>query len=661
MTPEVALRRLLGAISLLMALLLAGAPSAWAGPPAPMLLLPATPRAFVELAALNLNVAIQCADDACAIETEQIYHLQNRDRLKGAEIQVALQGAAGEPASVSFALAAQATALGADTWALRFGPEQTIIATVRYREPLASPAFARWQWQGAGLSVWGRPTSARIELRLPWDAPEDLILAQQPPADGFDGRVLHWEYENPTALGPFQVWLVAPTAWQQGETLRREGQLLALARFYRELGREAVRTGAPYPDTYPLALGALETAAHLDASPEPHLALADLYLERAAELPALAPNYRLLAAEELEAALQAGSPNAAISERLAELYFDLAQQAREGGSPTDALHYIGLAREHAAGGAVGDALTIEAMTLDWALDLASKGRVAEALVQAADVLSPRVQDALYRYAPPLVAARTEITLTAQARTVGYRLYLYPPLAQETLARLHELAQTLDGMASTHASLTPHGDAAAPWADLLLQVEYASLGDLAYKSQVVAQLGSAEPDLVQALIAAPWGNELAALHVFRTPWMDLYTYQERPAFERLEALRQEQAQYTTWRLVEVASGRPEVERDQLEQQLTALALREQRQIWENLSSASYWSYHVVFEEPSALPTMDWLVGWGQERELEIAHRFFWWRRIAEHAGVALGVLALAVVVVTWLRKLMRRRRARPKAG
>ncbi len=654
--------RPLALLGLLLALWL-GRPPAARAESGDLLLLPSSPRAFVGLAALNVNVSIECAEGACAWEIVQVYHLQNRDRLKGSEIQVALQGAqsgAGQPVSVSFSPEAQASAAGEGAWTLRFGAEQTIVATVRAREPLESPSFALWQWDGSGLDAWGPLTSARMELRLPSHMPEDLFLAQQPAADGFDGRTLYWEYESPPALEPFRVWLLTPLAWEREETLRSQGEHLSLAQFYRDLGREAARTGAPYADPYALALGALQVAASQDPSPAPHLALADLYLERAEEQPELDINYRLLAAEELEAALNAGATDPTISERLAQLYFGLAQQAHEVGDPTDALRYIGLARERAADGAVGDALTIETLTLDWAVDLASKGRVSEALLEANDVLSPRVQDALYRYAPPIIAARTEITLTARSRSVAYRFYLYPPLADATGARLQALADALNALPAANAALALHEQDGAPWASLALEVTYAGLADLAQIAHEVSQVGAAEADLPQALVAAPWNNSLAAFGVSRSPWLDYYAYQERPAFGALEALREEQAQYTVWRLVEVSSAQPDLERDRLEMQLTALALREQRQIWENLSSSSYWAYHVAFEEPSALPALSWLVGWGQERDLEVSHRFFWWRRIAEHAGIALGALGLLAALTAWGRSKRRRGGARPAA-
>lgn len=652
------LPRLLGGVCLALTLLAAGplTVAAEAGNP---VLLPATARAFVELAALKVHVSVRCTEESCALEIEQIYHLQNRDRLKGAEIQVALQGVE-TPVETSFAPAAQAQALASGTWGLRFGPEETIVATVRYRQDAASPHFLQWQWDGAGLAAWGRTTSARVEVRLPWEAPSDLILQQDPAADGFDGRTLHWEYEDPPELGPFRLWLVAPTAWQEGEALRRGGDQMALARYYRTLGREAAQAGAPYPDSYPLALGALLTAAEQSLSPAPHLALADLYLERADEEPELALNYQLLAAEEMEAALAAGATDETLAQRLAQLYFALAQQAHEDGSSADALRYIGLAHEHASEGAVGDALTIEAMLLDWALDLASKGRVTEALLEAADVLSPRVQDALYRYAPAITAAHTEITLTAASRTAVYTLHLYPPLATQTVARLQALAEALDGLPAVRATLQAQAEGSAPSAELTVEAAYATLAELDAVAQEIAQVGAAEGDLAQALIAAPWRNALSAFGVTRTPWWDQYSYQERPSFAALEALRQEQAQYTVWRLVEASSGQPELERDRLEVQLTALALREQRDIWENLSSSSYWSYHVVFAEPTALPRMSWLVGWGQERALEIAHRHYWWRRIAEHVVLATGALLLVVGLAIAWRKLRQRRQARRAA-
>ncbi len=645
--------RLLVLLGLALAMLLASPAAAEGGNPT---LLPVTARGFVELSALNVNVSVQCPE-SCGLEIEQIYRLQNRDRLKGAEIQVALQGLGNGPAELSFAPASQAMALENGSWSLQFGPEEALVATVRYNQALPSPALLHWQWDGAPLNAWGPLTSARIELRLPGDAPSDIILQQDPQAHGYDGRTLHWEYEEPPSLGLFDIWLLTPTAWQEGQALRRQGDQLALASYYRELGHEATRTGAPLADTYPLALGALLSALAQEASPAPHLALAELYLERATQAPALALNYQLLAAEALEDALAAGTTEANLSEQLAQLYFEMAQHAHEEGNHTDALHYIGLARAYDPEGSVGDAQASEVMQLDWALDLASKGQVSEALLEAADALSPRVQDALYRYAPSIVAAHTEITLTTQTRLASYHFFLYPPLASQTTERLQALTDGLNALAETRAALAVQEEEGTPSVALTLEVHYASLADLAATSQEIVQVGATEGDLAQALIAAPWHNTLAALDVSRALWWDVYHYQERPAFEALEALHEEQTQYTLWRLVEASSGQPELERDRLELQLTALALREQREIWENLPSSSYWAYHVTFEEPSALPTMHWLVGWGQERELKIAYRYFWWQRIAQQIGLALGVFALIVLLVAGLRRRGRRQAQR----
>lgn len=644
-----------------LAFLLAATPRARAETIPTIHLLPSTRRGFVELAALNVNATLQCPQDTCSLEIEQVYQFRNRDRLRGAQVGVILQGAGANPVTVSFSPQAGASPVGPNAWTLRFESEGAVVVRVQYTAPLESQALARWRWDAGGLAAWGALTSARVELRLPWAAPEDLLLSVEPPAHRFDGRILHWEYEQPPTLGPFQVWLVAPPLWARAEALRQEGQHLSLAALYRELGREAARLGAPYPDPYPRVLAELQMAVRQQPSPEAHIALSELYLERAAALPELAYNYRLLATEELEAALEAGGHDAAVSQRLAEVYFELAQQARRDGNHAEAWRYIELVRKHAPDGATGQAATIEEIKLAWAIDLASAGRVSEALVEAAESLSPRVHDALYRYAPPIVAARTHISLTAQSRSATYRLYLYAPLADQTVQRLQELAVALNQIPSARAELTAHQAAGDAWVDLVVEAQYADLADLARISQAVIALGGIDPDLPHALIAAPWHTSPDEFAVWRTGWVDLYTYRETPTFQALASLREEQAQFTVWRLVEVANSQPQQERDRLEQQLTALALREQLEIWENLSASSFWSYHVAFPEPSDLATVSWLVGWGQERPLEIEHRFFWWRRIAEHVGLALGTLTILVLLVTGIRRLAGRGRSGASSG
>jgi len=140
---------------------------------------------------------------------------------------------------------------------------------------------------------------------------------------------------------------------------------------------EARSTGAPYPDPYARTVGSLLAALQVSPSAELYLALADQYLARAETLGDA--NYRLLAAETLEAARQKGADDLAIRERLGSIYRALAETARAAGNAADALRYLEQEADLLGSGQV-DATTREQVTLSWAVDLASRGQIRQALV-----------------------------------------------------------------------------------------------------------------------------------------------------------------------------------------------------------------------------------------------------------------------------------------
>jgi hypothetical protein len=609
-------------------------------------LVPAAHVGFVELSAFTLDARLLCVDSACSLAVEQRYRYTNTDRVKAAELRLQLNrsGADDVPAQVNCEPAAEASE--AETWRLTLGPSASGTAVLRYDAPLQGPHLIYWSWDPASLAGWGAPVSTRITFRLPAAIPDDAFLARAPEGYTFTGRELDWSYEGPVSPKAHRLWMISPGTWARHADLETRGATIEWVVLLQEIASEAMRRGAPYPDPYSRSLGVLLSTLAVDPSPQTYLALADLYLARAGEPPEA--NYRLLAAETLELAVQSGHADAVVIQRLSTAYRGLAEIARAAGDSKQALHYLQLEADLSSGGVV-DSATLEELTLGWAVDLASRGHTSDALVEVGSDLSPRVQDALYRYAPPIRSARTEVALTEERRTATYYLLPYPPVAQITRARLGVLVESLVALPGCSAQLSePAGESQE--LELRVTLSYVSPEDYAEKSAAIYALAGQEPDFVTALILAPWSGTAKAYGVSRTPWYDRYVYEESPGLGLVPMVRDQQLEYTRWRLVEIASETPADERARLEQQLTGLALRDERQVWENLSASTYWTYRVDFGAPSALPTLHWLVGWGQERVLALSHRDYHIEAIAESVLVVVGV---GLIVATLARLLHRR--------
>jgi len=192
----------------------------------------------------------------------------------------------------------------------------------------------------------------------------------------------------------------------------------------------------------------------------------------------------------------------------------------------------------------------------------------------------------------------------------------------------------------------------PRADVVMhvQVAYESLEDLGSTSASLFGLAGEEPDMLTALIAAPWSTAPASFAIIETPWFDHYVYEQSLALGLVPAVSNRQLQYTEWRLVEIASGMPGDEVGRLEQQLTGIALRDERQVWENLSASTYWTYAVRFGDSTDLERT-WLIGWDQDDTMTVSHRDYHWEAIAQTVLALLG--ACTIVVIVW--RLARHRR------
>ena len=155
-------------------------------------------------------------------------------------------------------------------------------------------------------------------------------------------------------------------------------------------------------------------------------------------------------------------------------------------------------------------------------------------------------------------------------------------------------------------------------------------------------------------AAPW---LAAPSAFsREPelWHERVRYAERIDTTALDATWRSESEYAGWRLVELHSAAPADSRAQLEQQLALSVMRDQRQVWEALPSASQWIYDVGFADDEA-PVSAWLVAWGQDRSLTLDRAIPHWGDIQITALAMAALLAVPLIA----RRLWRTLCSRPQ--
>ena len=534
---------------------------------------------------------------------------------------------------------------------MRLEPSAAASATLSYQIPLDGTMLLHWAWDPASIEAWGTPGSTRITVSLPNALLDDAFVSRQPAGYSFDGHSLEWSYEAALPVEPHSFWMIAPDVWARLQELDREGAASQQATLLMALRAEAMERRAPLADLYPRALGVLLEELRRAPSTDTYLALADLYLSRAEEV--ADDNYRLLSAETLQSAVDRGYGGSEILSRLAEIYNLLAEIAHKAGDSTRALEYLEAAAACSQTAQV-DAATRELLTLSRAVELAERGQVSDSLVQMGATLSPRVQDALYRYAPPLRSAHTEIALEEGSRTATYYLLLYPPVRDASRAALDALAAQIGSLEGFTADLR---DVQGQPYEVVLRITaiFGNIDQERERRSAIYSLAGQEPTFITAFVLAPWAPVDLDLNMIRNPFFDRFIYQEQPDLTLVSSVRDEQLQYTVWRLLEVAGTTPADEAARLEQQLTGLALREERQVWEDLSASTYWTYEVVFPAPSPLDPLSWLVGWGQERQLAISHITFHWGAILRALLILAGTwLILGALVSLWRHSRRQRR-------
>jgi len=645
---------------------LGGAPPAAASPD-PLIVVDAPLRPLAEppvaeLSAYTCTAAVTCEDEQCVVRTTQRYHLSLPEGAAAHTLRVGLPAQAlGLPVSPSdiALLDEQGSALPIVShdaeyqavWEVPLERGRRRVLELSYSHPTTTDPFIIWTWEAAALSVWGTVPAVHGEFVLPVPAHDDALVRVDPHRANLLGERLWWDYEAAAEYPPHHVVVIAPPVWEQLLAARARGAHRQVAATLADLQAAARAEAIPGIDYAAEVIA--ELLAALEANPgdtDARIDLAEVYRSRAEDAPEGRLNYLLLAARELSLALEGDGPRAEeLSTALGRTYLEAAEAASASGDPAGALEYLGLARE-VAGTRLADELAhADELTLHWALKLAEQGRVSDALAQLDGLLAPALHDSLLHFAPPLVAARTEVSLRPSERTVRYRLEAYPPAAPRVRERLDDLVQRLHEVPCCEVGLD--GDGVSLVLTVRAPGEPAALE--ACRRDVHATL-AAEQDMVAAVVAAPW---LAAPSAFsREPelWHERVRYAERIDTTALDATWRSESEYAGWRLVELHSAAPADSRAQLEQQLALSVMRDQRQVWEALPSASQWIYDVGFADPET-PSAAWLVAWGQDRTLTLDRAIPHWGDIQVTALAMAALLAVPLIA----RRLWRTLCSRPQ--
>lgn len=647
-------RRLGVAFGLLVMLCLVAPTSAWAAEPeraCEPVLRPLSSSGRLGLVAYVLEAKLSCQGESCTLGVEQGYFIENKEN-RAITLRLSLEPAA-RPELTDLVLrdvkGNVLPPLGSDpplntTWEVTLErlARRDLFLTYRYALP-AALAF-RWCARTAPLSAWGPAESARLTFEWPAFTSRRALLYLEPPDPAFDGKALTWNYENLSAWPDHQLVCLSPHAWGELLRLNAAGDHRGLAHLLMAIQEDAARAGLSHVDRFPEIVAELQAA--IQANPHDvtlRLELAQLYRARAEAKPEMRLNYLLLAAQELAAALEKQPGDRQLAEALGLTYYQAALAASESGDPAGGLAYLKKARSIGAQAGL-DEKKGEELTLRWALSLAEQGRVSQALDELAEVLSPELESALLRYAPPFASARTEVTLEPGMRTVRYAFRLYSPTASKARARLEELAVRLGSADGCHVSL----ETAPPTATLEVRLAFRSPDDYQARAVALVEHLAIDPDLLSAFLSAPWESALQAHEVDRGYWYDRYLYREALDLRPLQEIWETESQFARWRLVELRNASPADERSQWEQRFGQLLLREQVAVWESLPAGSHWIYRLRYPPtPEASINVSWLVGWGQQRELALDHRVYHWPAILQAAGIA-GMAFVVLVAVALFR-------------
>jgi hypothetical protein len=647
---------------LLMATPLAAAPAIEAEVESELTLYPVRPPGFIVLQAGVVEVTIHCDEGRCALRSAQVYRIYNRDRIK---VQTILLGGTPHSAWQGIDLrdgSGNALRKGADddsdtpTWEITLAPDERKTLLFTHQRELDQGEFLRWRWDTISLTPWQSVGSLRVMLTLPGWTPAGAIYALEPEGYRSDGRQVIWDYGTLDHYPEHGITLLSPETWQRLQAMQDEARHYDLAQAYLALYDVAQSQGIAMADPFPLVVG--ELLAAIEADPDalaPRLDLAALYRTRSDDPSATGLNYLLLAAEQLQGALDSIKTDVhpqrnVVAELLAQTYYEAALRAQRMGDTAGGLLYLTKAERVPVTVSTDVSTSREDMALQWALDMAEKGMVSQALSEMRDHLSPGLEDAFLRYAPPISAARTQVYISPTQRRATYLVTPYAPVADRTRTRLEELGQALaeiDGVTVTiHES-----DSAISEITVEIAARYRSEQELRDLAATIRRAMDGDQDLLAALLTSPWHPEAGAAQREETPWSERYLYREQIDLAALADTWEREAHYVQWRLIELQSALPTEERERLEHNLALLALREQRQVWQRLPSASYWVYHLEWGTASAEEGKSWMLSWQQHRDLAVEIVHYRWPFLVRSLGlVALIGLVLGLVFVSSRRKV-----------
>lgn len=619
-------------------------------------LVPLDSPGFVRLSAYVLQVELACADDTCIVTSRQTLQLHNRDRIERATFSLGFAPSvpnAYNAASVlrtaeGAFLAPDASSGGgaAPVWHLDLGRDEHVELVYETKQTLSTDHYVIWHLHAAELARWGLIEGTRISFREPTRITDDCLIEVAPAAASFDGYTLIWEEESLHEPVDHTVTMIAPQTWEQLGELRRAGAHAELVPLLRELDADAREAGIPYAEAGHQVLGEL-LAAILDQPDDLDLRrdLARVWRELAKDEPELALNYLLLSAQQLEEIASRQPDDAQVAAQLTEVYRLAALEASDRGDPAGALTYWQKARPENDSAGEPD-LTSQKLRLRWAIDMAEQGQVAQAIDQLQDAFSLQTRDALLRYAPPLVSVHTQVDLGPGERVTTYRFRLYIPTIATGRATLEEIADLLresGGMLGhgddAEVELLHDGDASI----LIVRVAYDACADLAIIAKRLIRDLSSE-DVLHVIVAAPWLYTPRDYGIISGFLQDRYLYQEDVDLSALNAVWATESDYVRWRLIELQNAPASDELVALEHRLAAIALREQRHVWDQMVTSSYWTYAVAHDAVNSQPSLSWRVTWGQARTLRNERVLHHWSRIARVVGVGLIVMVVASIVL-----------------
>lgn len=607
----------------------------------------------VQLQALRVTAELRCDQGRCALASEQQLYVVNEDEVAAAELQLGLRDCAATLTSLT-ATGATVNAEG-DSAVAQIEPRgQAQLTAVLTLDPIETPVLsgkvALTQARG-----WGKVDTIHVELTWPALAAGASVQIEPAPQRQ-QGRTTIWNWTAPdtdlawTMLNPALAAALASASSDPAATCTSASVAQTLA---------LVQSAEPLPPAeewlVPRLLSALDNA--VQAAPDDAVcrqSLAQAYLGLAERHADRRLNYMLLAIDQLEAAVTLDPAQEGARQALGEAYHQAALSAHAAGDPESALGYLARAAEVAPSEAIAQAQ--DEFMLQWGLDLARQGQVAEAIALLEDADQLPVAQELARFAPPIEYARTTVLLAPERRTVTYELALYAPVATETDAELEAALADLAAVAGPALSTTLRADGSRR--EVTMSLAYPDLATLAaVRADLVAAI-EVRGSLIGEVLAAPWRGQTEAWDHVSTLWGRTEAYREVVDTTALATAWQSEADYAHWWLVELHAQNDRAE-SAAAHELALLALSEQSTLWATVPDNMHWLYTLdgALDAGDVQDAPRWQVGMGESRTLDYTAEEYDWRAISRLAAGAIAVLGLLALILA----LSARRRARRRSA